>query len=333
MIPLPFGEACLRGVVKSRAEDFVVIEELGFEPSGQGEHLFICVEKRNLTTRELVERIARHCAVKARDIGFSGLKDKQAVTRQWLSLPVSAAEFDPPTAQDYRVLAQGRHARKLRRGSHSANYFEIRLREVEQFPYRARQQLERIRTQGFANYFGEQRFGKRGDNVEQALRSLSNRRQPRWRRGLYLSALRGYLFNRILARRVELDLWQQPLDGDLFMLRGSHSVFSEPVDDEIRRRFAEMDIAASASLYGSGPCLLKGQALEIEAEVLGEHGEVVRCLDRQNVKRQMRAMRVAAEDFEYSYDAAQRIVEMKLRLPAGSYVTSLLDHVLASDTR
>lgn len=326
----PFGEASLRGVLKSRPEDFIVVEELGFEPSGQGQHLLLLVEKRDLTTQELVERIAKHYALKPRDVGVSGLKDKRAVTRQWLSLPAQAA-VDEPSAADYRVLAQGLHSRKLRRGTHRGNYFEIRLREVAHFPERAQAQLEWIRLDGFANYFGEQRFGSRQDNVAQALRSLSNSRLPRWRRGLYLSALRSHLFNRILARRIELDLWREPLDGDVFMLRGSHSVFSAPLDETIRRRFAEHDIDSAASLYGSGSSQLTGQALEIEAQVFAAHADIVQCLDRQKIKRQMRAMRAVPQDFVYEYDAAAQTLELKLRLPAGCYLTSLLDHVLMSE--
>jgi tRNA pseudouridine13 synthase len=328
MSDYPYGEASLRGVMKSCPEDFVVVEELGFEPSGQGEHLFLLLEKRDLNTQELVERIAKHYALKPRDIGISGLKDKRAVTRQWLSLPAQAAAGELPAAEDYRVLAQGLHSRKLRRGTHRGNYFEIRLREVDHFTERAQAQLEQIRRDGFANYFGGQRFGSRQDNVAQALRSLSNPRLPRWRRGLYLSALRSHLFNRILARRIELDLWRKPLDGDVFMLRGSHSVFSEPVDETIRRRFAEHDIDSSASLYGSGSSQLTGQALEIETEVFAAHADIVQCLDQQKVKRQMRAMRALPQDFEYAYDAAGHTLELKLRLPAGCYLTSLLDHVL-----
>jgi tRNA pseudouridine13 synthase len=332
MTPCPYGAPSLRGVFKSRCEDFVVVEELGFEPDGQGEHRFLFVEKSGLTTPELVDRLARHYRIKSRDIGYSGLKDRQALTRQWLSLPAAACEGSPPASEDFRILEQTRHGRKLKRGNHRTNYFEVRLRDVEQFTDRAREQIEQIVQNGYANYFGEQRFGRRGDNVEQALRKLSASRLPRWRRGLLLSALRSHLFNQILARRVELDLWREPLDGDVFMLRGSHSIFSAPVDDEIRQRFAALDIASTASLYGSGPCQLSGSAQEIEEAVLADNPEIVRCLDRQPVKRQMRALRVAVEDLEYRYDAERRTLELSLRLPAGCYLTSLLDHFAERDS-
>ena len=324
----PYGEAALVGALKTCPEDFVVTEELGFEPAGQGQHRWLFVEKRNLTTQELVERVAGHIGVRPRDVGFSGLKDKHAITRRWFSVPLAEAPAEFPINEGYRVLKQAWHTRKLRRGTHSGNFFEVRLQAVTQFPELARVQLEQIRTQGFANYFGEQRFGHRQANVAQALRSLSNSRLPRWRKSLYLSALRSHLFNHILAKRIQLGLWQEPLDGDIFMLRGSRSVFSAPVDDAIRQRHAELDISSTASLYGSGPSGLTGQADEIEREVFHANAEIVQCLDQQNVKRQMRAMRAVVSDLVVEYASEQQTLELSLRLPAGCYVTSLLDHVL-----
>ena len=322
----PFGAPSLRGLFKSCPEDFVVDEVLGFEPDGHGEHRFLRIEKRGLTTPELIDRLARHYRIKSRDIGYAGLKDRQAITRQWLSLPAAATGGSPPESEDFRMIDSKLHGRKLRRGAHRANDFELRRVEVERFPDRAREQLELIAQHGFANYFGEQRFGRRQDNVEQALSKLSARRLPRWRRGLLLSALRSELFNQILARRIEFDLWRQPLEGDVFMLRGSHSIFSAAIDDDIRQRFAALDIASTASLYGSGSCQLSGRAEEIERAVVAANPDIVRCLDQQGVKRQMRALRVPVEALDYRYDDAQRMLQMRVRLPAGSYLTSLLDH-------
>ncbi len=328
MKAFPFGEPTLDGVLKSCPEDFVVVEELGFEPGGQGEHLFLLVEKRGLSTPELVDRLADHYKIRARDIGYSGMKDKQALTRQWLSLPAAAESQLLPEDPDYRVIEQCLNQRKLRRGAHRANYFEIRLRQVTEFPAAARQQLEMIRAQGFANYFGDQRFGRQQDNVEQALKQLANPRLKRWRKGIYLSALRSELFNQILSARIAGGLWQEPVEGDVFMLSGRHSLFVEPIDDLIRERFAALEISSTGSLYGSGENLLTGSALELEREVVDANPEIVACLERHGAKRQMRALRVAASDFEYDYDEVQQTLEIKLRLPAGSYVTTLLDHVL-----
>lgn len=328
MLHYPYGEPTFHGRLKSFPEDFVVNEELGFEADGQGGHRLLYVEKSNLSTPALVDRIAADCDLKVRDIGYSGLKDTRAKTRQWISIPDPGSDVQSPESGAYRIIEQALHQRKLKRGSHKTNYFEICLRQVDEFPATSEAQLMSLSESGFVNYFGEQRFGREQDNVEQALIKLANRRLPRWRRGLYISALRSYLFNQILSRRIEAGIWNQPLPGDVFMLQGSHSIFTEAVDDSIRQRFTSFDISSTASLYGNGPCRLSGIAREIEESVFAAHPEITDCLDQQGAKRQMRATRVRPQDFSFTYDAQNQTLHLALRLPAGSYLTSLLDHCM-----
>ncbi len=326
----PYGRPCLEAVFKSIPEDFCVCEELGFEPDGDGEHLLLLIEKTALTTAQLIDRIARDYAVAARSIGYCGLKDRQAVAQQWLSLHLPGKPApEPPAAGDgYRVLAQARHRRKLRPGTHRTNFFRIRLREVESGTDELDARLQRIRREGFANYFGAQRFGRAQDNVEQALRRLDDKRLARRRRGLLISALRGFLFNRILCRRIESGYWERPLDGDVFMLRGSRSIFTASIDAAIRERFSRLEIASTASLYGDGKCLLSGRARDLEAAIFAEHREITTCLERQGARLQMRALRVAPERFDYAFDAEQKTLDLSFALPPGSYATSLIDHFM-----
>jgi tRNA pseudouridine13 synthase len=326
----PFGAPLISGVFKSRFSDFLVDEDLGFEPGGDGEHLFLRVEKNGLGTQELIARIARDYAINPALIGYSGLKDKNAITRQWLSLhlPGQKPPIDLPVGEGYRVLQQARHHKKLRPGSHKSNTFELRLREIENLPDQTREQIACVVGQGFANYFGVQRFGRKQDNVEQALAQLGNRRLKRARKGLLISSLRSYLFNQVLAQRVRLGHWQEPLQGDVFMLRGSHSIFSDPVDENLVSRFHQLDISSTASLYGSGRQLMSGEASEIESQVFAQREDITACLDQQGAKLQMRPLRVAVDDFSYDYDASDRSLLLRLTLPPGSYVTSMLDHFI-----
>ena len=290
MLKFPYGEPTLQGRFKTRPQDFIVAEELGFQPDGQGEHRLLLVEKTGLSTPELVECIASELQIKTRDIGYSGLKDKRAISRQWISIPNPTTDIEVTETDFYRILESGLHRRKLRRGSHKSNAFEVRLRQVNEFSSDAQAQLECIAQSGFANYFGEQRFGRQQDNVEQALGKLSNPRLPRWRKGIL--------------------------------------IFSETLDDSIRQRYTAQDISSTASLYGSGPCLLSGTALEIEQEIFSAHPEITACLDRHGAKQQMRATRVVPRDLTCEYDSQEQCLLLKLRLPAGSYLTSLLDHCL-----
>lgn len=326
----PFGVPLIGGVLKSRFDDFLVDENLGFEPVGEGEHLFLQVEKSGLGTHELISRIARDYAINPGLIGYSGLKDKNAITRQWLSLhlPGQNPADDLPVGDGYRVIQQARHHKKLRPGSHKSNRFELRLREVEDLPDQTREQITCIVRQGFANYFGLQRFGRKQDNVEQALSQLGNRRLKRARKGLLISSLRSYLFNQVLARRIELEHWQEPLQGDVFMLRGSHSIFSDPVDENLVARYHQLDISSTASLYGSGRQLMSGEASAIESHVFAQREDITACLDRQGAKLQMRPLRVAVDDFSYDYNAGDQSLSLRLTLPPGSYVTCMLDHFI-----
>lgn len=329
----PYGPTLTSGLIKSHPQDFEVVEELGFEPSGEGEHLFLLVEKSGLSTAELIDRISRDYSIHPRLIGYSGLKDKNALTTQWLSLHLPGQQAAPVSGDSdgYRVVRELRNRSKLRRGSHKSNFFRIRVRNVDDLPDHCREQLDAIADRGMANYFGAQRFGRDQDNVAQALKQLDRRGLKRARRSILLSSLRSYLFNQVLARRIALDFWAQPLDGDVFMLRGSHSIFSQALDSTLEARFASMDISSTASLYGKGQSPLSGSALELEQRVFEQHVEITQCLDRQDVSCQMRAMRAAVEAFDYEFDAGQNILRLELRLPAGSYLTSLLDHFIRVD--
>ncbi len=324
----PYGAATCSAVLKSTPDDFEVEENLGFEPSGDGEHLFLWVEKRGLGTMELIERLAREHTLSPSLFGHSGLKDKNALTRQWLSLhlPGKASPISVLEGDGYRILRQLRHHKKLRPGTHRSNSFRVCLRELDDLSDETRQQIESVARYGFANYFGRQRFGRNQDNVQQALAQLGKRRLPRSRKSIYLSSLRSHLFNQILARRIELGYWQEPVDGDVFMLRGSHSIFSDPLDAGLIDRYRQMDISNCASLYGAGRNLMSAQALDIEQQLFARHADITDCLERHASKLQMRPLRVAADEFNYDYDAAAGTLLLELSLPTGSYVTSLLDH-------
>ncbi|MDH3856975.1 MAG: tRNA pseudouridine(13) synthase TruD [Gammaproteobacteria bacterium] len=326
----PYGPVVASAVFKSRPGDFEVSEELGFEPAGEGEHLFLLVEKSGLSTRELIDCIARDYSLDPKLIGYSGLKDKHALTRQWLSLhlPGKSPACGLIEGSGYQVLKQARHTRKLRPGSHSYNAFKVRLHDVVDFSEPAREQLDAIAGRGFANYFGTQRFGRRQDNVKLALNELPRRRLKRSRRSLLISALRSYLFNRVLAQRIHLGHWDLPLNGDVFMLRGTHSIFTDTLDDTLFDRYRLLDIACTGSLYGTGQNLLSGEPRSIEARVYAECEEITSCLDQQGAKLQMRALRAVVDNFSYDYDAGNRSLLLQADLPSGCYMTTLLEHFI-----
>jgi len=328
----PYGKPVISGLVKSQVDDFVVTENLGFEPGGEGEHLFLWIEKSMLSTHCLIDRVAKDFCVKARDIGYCGLKDKVALTRQWLSLylPGQMKRFEPPATSGYKLIDWAWHHKKLRPGTHRANHFEVIIRNVETVPEASWRQLDLIRTQGMANYFGRQRFGRQNNNVEQALHTFNHprraRRLSRNKKSLYISALRSFLFNGILSRRIEQGYWKLPVPGDVFMLSGSQSIFYEQINNLLLERYYQFDLSSTISLYGIGKRMLKLKALELEDEVLLKNEAIEQCLIHQKAKLQMRATRVVAQDLSVNHDPVESTLHIRVTLPRGSFFTSLLDH-------
>jgi tRNA pseudouridine13 synthase len=334
MLTNPYGHPELSGTIKSSPMDFEVSEQLGFEPGGAGEHLFLYVQKTNLTTHEMIEQLAGRLAMKPRDIGYSGLKDKHAITRQWLSLHLPGAKQKPKIEdhESYQVLRAEWHDKKLRVGVHRSNEFNVIIRDVKGQSESLNQKIVQIRDSGFVNYFGQQRFGQQQDNVEQAIRVLNNRhklkRLSRNKKSLYISALRSELFNQIMARRIQQGIWQQPIDGDAYMLAGTQSVFTEDLSEEIIKRYHEKDIHCGISLYGIGMSRLQGEAERLEQEVIHSQEQIKHTLEDLDIKRSLRSNRALVDNFYVSHEAAENIIRVQVTLGKGSYLTTLLNHFI-----
>ncbi|MCK4710868.1 MAG: tRNA pseudouridine(13) synthase TruD [Gammaproteobacteria bacterium] len=328
----PYGVPECTGKIKQYPEDFKVAEQLGFTFTGAGEHLFLYVQKKALTTHQLIDLIAQETGVQPRQIGHSGLKDKHAVTQQWLSVQLPGCKQMPVIAdtQQFQILQRHWHDKKLKIGVHKSNRFDIVIRDIPGKVDNLSSIIEQIKNYGFANYFGEQRFGVQQDNVEQAVRVLNNRhkckRLTRTKKSLYISALRSELFNQILDQRIKQGIWQQPIDGDVCMLAGSQSVFVEPLSDQIRQRYKEFDIHSGISLFGSGESRLTKQALDIENEVFTANPEICATLLDQKVKRSFRANRVQAKNLKVEYLPEQAEIHVQVELDKGTYLTTLLNH-------
>jgi len=330
----PYGQATCSGKIKLQADDFKVVEQLGFDFTGAGEHLFLYIQKTGLTTHELINLIADELSVPARQIGYSGLKDKQAVTRQWISVQLPGCKQIPDITEtdQFQILQTHWHDKKLRVGVHKSNQFDITVRNITGDVTGLTSSVENLKRYGFANYFGEQRFGAKGDNVEQALRILNNRhkskRMTRTKKSLLISSLRSELFNQILSKRISQEIWQQPVDGDVFILAGSQSVFVEPLSSEISRRYQEFDIHSGVSLFGKGDSRLSLLALDIENEIFTANAEICETLLNQNLKRSFRANRVVAKNLEYQYFPELAKIHIQVELVKGSYLTTLLNHFI-----
>jgi tRNA pseudouridine13 synthase len=335
-LPRAYGSAPARGRIKQHSEDFSVEELLGFEPEGEGPHAWLQIRKIDTNTRWLAGALARLAGVARRDVGYAGLKDRAAVTTQWFSVPMEGrAEPDWGAILSDRValLRVTRHRKKLRRGVLQGNRFRIRVQGFEGDRQALESRVRELGAGGVPNYFGEQRFGRDSGNVAGAWEMLvqGKRVRDRERRGLYLSAARSLLFNRVLARRVHDGSWRRGLPGEALMLDGSHSVFglTEP-DADIDRRLAGMDLHPTGPMWGRGAPLAAGQALALEEAALAGCTAWCDGLVAAGLKSARRALRVPLVKLGVAFEAADQLL-LTFDLPAGAYATMAVRELIDAD--
>ena len=333
--PLDFAYAFpstdYRACYKKFADDFLVEENLGFKPSASGEHLFLFVEKKHLSTDQLVLELARALKISKRQVAYSGLKDKLAVTRQWLSVPMPIKQQLPELGgQHWQVLQMSRHNKKLKRAAHSSNGFVIRLRHRQCRQADIQKRLECLAKTGFPNYFGEQRFGFKGDNIDKAQQLFDGRLKCKaFQRSLYYSAARSFLFNHYLSARVVDGNWNKAIAGDNFNLDGSNGFFGpEPkLNDELQQRVDAFDIHPVAALHGKPDSRLSEQAKHYQQAVLNHYPDLAQGIENAGLKTAYRPLRAYPKALEWEFFEDYCVLSFQLR--SGSYATALLRELLA----
>jgi len=331
--PTVYGGPTATGDIRTLPEDFIVEEQLSFEPSGAGEHAFLYIQKIGENTEYVSRMLARFAGVRQRDVSVAGLKDRHAVTTQWFSVWLPGKP-DPDWTQfesdSIKVLQAIRHARKLKRGVLSGNRFKLTIRNWQGDKDKAIEQLQAIKAHGIANYFGSQRFGNQGQNVNKALGLFQGTKVGREQRSLYLSAARSFLFNHILGYRVTQGLWNQPVPGDTYSFDGSHSSFkSEQPDVDIRQRLQAGIIHPTGALWGRGEPGVFLDALAIEQEIIASHVELAQGLIDCQVDQDRRALRINVPDLHWQF-VTDDVLVLEFTLPAGSYATAVLREILKS---
>jgi len=319
------------GAIGQEPEDFRVDEVLDWPLSGSGEHCWVRIQKRLLNTQDAIELVARAAGVKGRDVGSAGMKDKHAITSQWLSLPGSAAPPETWQLPDgVSVLEATRHPKKLRTGQLAGNRFAIRLTAVpEGGAERARAILDRLARRGLPNHFGAQRFGIQGSNLARAATWLAGGGRGEGKRGrfytkLYPSVIQSEVFNRYLGLRSAEDLGQL-LAGEVVRLDGSGSVFV--VEDPAREqpRLDEHDIHLTGPMLGPKMRRPSGRPLELEGQAAREAGFAADLIEKLGrfVDGARRDLVVFPKDLALS-EPGPGLLELSFFLPAGSYATELV---------
>jgi tRNA pseudouridine13 synthase len=331
--PRAWGGPAGHGLLRVTPEDFFVEEIPGFEPEGEGEHLLLFIEKRDLNTVDVANVLRRASGVRQVDVSYAGLKDRFAVSRQWFSIYLPG-KADPALSDiegdHLRVLRAVRHSRKLRRGALRGNRFRLVVREFSGDPGRVEEILAAIARDGFPNYFGAQRFGRNNSNLVTAAELFSGkRRMRRAQKGFPLSAARSMLFNRVLASRITGGHWNRPLEGEVFQLAGARGLFRETVlDDELLRRCADLEISPTGPLWGRDARVQpQGAARDAEYRALAEYWPWCEALEKEGLEGDRRALRATAAELHWSFRNDQ--IEMEFVLGRGSYATALVREALA----
>jgi len=327
ILPRAYGEAVLKGKFRSTPEDFVVEEINAFDAHGEGEHLLLTIEKRGLNTAFVAKQLATWAGIAEMGVGYAGLKDRHAVTRQRFTVHLPkkiAPDFDSLNIDGVKLLEWQWHHRKLPRGALAGNRFALQLREIEGDQALIEDRLGKIRDFGLPNYFGEQRFGRERANVGMALKMFSGDRVKREQRSIYLSAARSEIFNAVLAARIENRNWLSALEGEVWMIDGSHSIFGpEPFTDELRSRAEKLEIHATGPMWGKGELRVQSAVADCELAVAEVHRALCQGLEAADLKQERRALRIQVPDLSWEWPEKDHL-SCRFSLPPGAYATELL---------
>ena len=312
-------------LLKAECADFVVKEQLGYNMSSDGEFVAVKVRKTDCNTLFVGEQLAKFAGISARNMSYAGLKDRKAVTEQWFSLQMPGQptpDFSQFSLEGVEILDVTRHQRKIRIGSLQGNHFEILLRNVEETD-ELKVRLDFLAKNGFPNYFTEQRFGRDGNNLTQALRWANGeiKVKDRNKRSFYLSAARSEIFNLIVSKRMELNLAQQILVGDVLQLNGSHSWFVVDESEDLaqlQQRLAQQDVLLTAPLIGEE----EKSAVDFENEIFAQHQALFALMCQERMKAARRPILMQPQQFQWQFEPNG--LRLQFDLPAGSYATALI---------
>lgn len=313
--PQSYPKTEATGNLKQHNADFKVTEMPLVQPSGaaEDEHIWLYVEKNGANTAWVAKRIAELANVKEMDVGYAGMKDRHSISRQWFSvyLPrVAEPDFSQLNDDEVTLLEQTRHSKKLRRGDLLGNHFEIRLRDIQGDQAAIERNLIQVKELGVPNYFGEQRFGHGGNNIEagRAMLAGETRVKQRNKKSIYLSAIRSLLFNEVLAARIEQGHWGKTLEGDV-------------LNEEQQ---------ATGPMWGRGRSAAAAQALEVEQKIIDKYATLADGLEHAGLKQERRDLVSKPQELTWQWlqEGEQTDLLLSFSLNAGHYATSVLKELL-----
>lgn len=340
------------GELRATPEHFVVEEIPLYEPSGEGQHLYVRLTKVGLTTHEVQGQLESLFKLGRGEVGFAGMKDKAARTTQTFSINAGfkGAGFAEEALARIRdhlpVEAHWAkfHGNKLRPGHLLGNRFTITVTElsvdIEEAVRRTQAIAERLAASGVPNFFGPQRFGSTGTNVAQGMEILNGRdhRKGKWLRRFLVSAVQSYLCNRYLARRVSDGLFDRMLTGDIAKKHATGGMFEVADADVEQARYDAQEISFTAPMFGPKMWAATGPSGELEAAVLAETPVTMEQLAGARIEGTRRLGRILLPELEFEATTAagddgheQAALTVRFALPKGAYATTVMREVMKVD--
>lgn len=334
------GQVSGSGDIRCQLADFIVEEQLGFELSGSGEHLCLWIEKQGHNTAFVAQQLAQFTQLPLRKISYCGMKDRHAITRQWFCLPLGIKSSLNIGAFQYpgiKIIETKRHLKKLRIGVHNYNRFIITIRNLATHNGNLHkiieQRIKQIKQYGVPNYFGPQRFGRQGQNLDLVKRLFAGEKiANRKHKSIILSASRSYLFNQLLSARIKQVGFGDPVDGDVFRLDGCQSLFVSEVNQQILHRLQRRDLHLTLPLPGSNQCLNNLKSLTFQQQILQHYSNWLSALDCYNLSMTYRDKILLPVNFNHAWlegdDHQLSSLQLQFTLAKGGFATSILRELL-----
>jgi tRNA pseudouridine13 synthase len=319
------------GVLKHENSDFFVEEIPAYEACGEGNFLYVSLEKRGLSHGRLVQHLCSSLGVKERDLGWAGMKDTHAHTRQVISLPIECADrVESLEREDCSVLWSKAHTNRLKRGHLHGNFFRVRVRDVcPDALVRSRKIADFLSPVGVPNYFGVQRFGRGGGNVEEGLSLLNSLAEGRrlkkgFRTEIRVNAVQSWLFNRLVARRMSEDSFDRALQGDVLKKRETGGMFTAEDPAVESHRVQKGEISITGPIYGRKMWWPDDEAKLLEEDVLEESGLAMEIFERAGKVLRGTRRPIHLWPTDVSIEAEDEDLLFSFTLPSGAYATVFL---------
>lgn len=328
------GKPSATGQLKAKPEHFFVSETLNFTPSGSGEHFLVKLRKTGENTKYVANELAKACGVSSKEVSWAGLKDRHAVTEQWFSVQLAGKPDPDLTAfiQNHpgidAVLATARHDKKLRPGDLIGNQFKLRVTDITDRA-EIEQKLALIAEHGVPNYFGQQRFGRDGNNIVAAREWGQDkfRVKDKSKRSFYLSAARSYLFNLVLSERIKQGLCHKPLSGDILLDAAHQSQLVETEQAGAALLAENSTWRISGPMTGDNALPTQADAQHFEQQILDTEPDLLAVIRANRMRHERRPLLLYPQAMRWDWPQSD-CLDVHFFLPAGCFATALMREVI-----